>query len=175
LTYLPQLNENLELLYCYNNQLSYLPPLNEKLEELNCAFNKLTYLPRLNENLKELYCDHNNLTYLPRLNENLKELYCYNNKLTSLPELNNNLEILCCHDNPIFVIIYNYDTNIVKNRLKILNNFRHLYYSLKYKKHFRDWLWIRVREPKIREKYHYKFLIENLHEDTDLDKLLDDW
>jgi hypothetical protein len=34
----------------------------------------------------------------------------------------------------------------------------------------------RVREPKIRETYHYGYLIKNLpNEETNLDKVLDNW
>jgi len=36
-------------------------------------------------------------------------------------------------------------------------------------------LWVRIREPKIREKYSHDNLVKNLHEDTDLDELLENW
>jgi hypothetical protein len=45
---------------------------------------------------------------------------------------------------------------------------------LKFKKQFRDWLWVKIREPRIREKYSYKYL-ENLHEESDLDEFLAAW
>jgi hypothetical protein len=51
-----------------------------------------------------------------------------------------------------------------------------LYYCLKYKKQFRHWLWVRIREPKIREAFHPRYLIEKLpDEETDLDEVLDHW
>jgi hypothetical protein len=79
-------------------------------------------------------------------------------------------------NNPIYEIINSFDINIIKQRLKILNNFRYLYYCLKFKKQFRNWLWVRVREPKIREKFHYNYLIKNLsNEEANLDKVLDNW
>jgi len=37
-------------------------------------------------------------------------------------------------------------------------------------------LWIKIREPLIRERYHPRYLLENLHgEDIDLDTVLENW
>jgi hypothetical protein len=48
-----------------------------------------------------------------------------------------------------------------------------LFYSLKYKKQFRDWLWLKVREPNIMKQFHPSRLLENLEdEDADLDEAL---
>jgi Leucine-rich repeat (LRR) protein len=202
LTDLPVLNKNLEELSCYDNQLSSLPELNEKLKSLGCSGNKLTYLPKLNKNLEILICydnqlsslpelnkkleilicSHNKLTYLPKLNENLEELFCHDNHLTSLPVLNENLTELDCSNNPICEII-NHQFNIDKTKIKIkiLNKFRYSYYSLKFKKRLRDWLWEKVRKPKIMRRYHPSYLIENLDLDLDLDididleQLLNNW
>ena len=45
-----------------------------------------------------------------------------------------------------------------------------------FKKRFRDLLWVRIREPKIRKRYSYEYLIENLpDEETDLDEVLNNW
>ena len=140
-------------LYCSDNQLSSLPPLNEQLECLSCYSNQLTIL---------------------HLNENLQLLDCNNNKLTSLL-LNEKLEIINYRNNPIFEIINSEDRQIINQKLKILNLFRYLYYSLKFKKRFRDLLWVKIREPKIRQKYSHDYLIANLHEDTDLDTVLNNW
>ena len=65
--------------------------------------------------------------------------------------------------------------NIINQKIQLLYNFRHLYYCLKFKKRFRDLLWVKIREPKIRERYSHDYLIQNLHEDTDLDELLENW
>ena len=89
--------------------------------------------------------------------------------------LNKNLETIVYDENPIFEIINSDDKDIINQKLKILNNFHYLYYSLKFKKQLRDWLWVKIREPKIREKYHHRYLLENLHEDVDLDELLNNW
>ena len=58
---------------------------------------------------------------------------------------------------------------------KGVNNFRHLWYCLQYKKQFRKWLWEKVREPKIKKLYDPKYLVENLKYDDDLDTVLDNW
>jgi hypothetical protein len=91
--------------------------------------------------------------------------------------LNDNLDLLYCDNNPIYEIINNSDDkDIINQKLRVLNQFRYLYYSLKFKKQLRDWLWVKIREPKIREKYHYRYLLENLpDEDADLDEVLDAW
>ena len=134
--------------------------------------NQLTSL-QLNEKLEYLACSMNQLTSL-HLNDNLKQLFCYCNQLIYL-HLNDNLQTIVYNENPIYEIIKNSDTTVLNRELKILNNFRYSYYCLKYKKRFRDLLWVKIREPKIRKKYSHDYLVANLHEDTDLDELLDNW
>jgi E3 ubiquitin-protein ligase SspH2 len=176
LNYLPNLEKfkNLKILYCYCNQLTNLPKLNDSLEILECYDNKLINLPNLNENLKELYCSNNELINLPKLNNNLKILSISNNKLYYLPKLNENLKILYCN-NYNLIYLLNENINIIKKNINILNKFRFLYYCLKFKKQFRILLWIKIREPKIKKKYNPIYLINNLSENDDLDKFLDNW
>jgi Leucine-rich repeat (LRR) protein len=191
LTSLPYLNEKLKKLYCNSNQLTSLPPLNENLKDLDCNENQLTSLPYLNEKLKKLKCAENQLTSLPPLNEKLEELDCAENQLTSLPYLNEKLKKLYSYGNPqlneIIIIsgmilrltdeAFTNGTsylNICKKEIQTINNFRYLYYSLKFKKRFFDFLWLKIREPKIRKRYHPSNVIENL-QDTDLDDFLDNW
>jgi hypothetical protein len=93
--------------------------------------------------------------------------------------LNKKLQIIYYYYNPIYEIIngdieYN-DIDKIKQRTWVLNNFRYLYFCLKFKKRFRDLLWVKIREPKIRKKFSHSYLLENLHEDTDLDELLKNW
>ena len=165
---------NLKELYCHHNQLTCLH-LNNNLELLDCYQNRLTSL-HLNQNLQILACPDNQLTSL-HLNENLQQLNCNSNQLTSL-HLNEKLQIIHYYYNPIYEIIgdieYN-DIDKIKQKMQILNNFRYLYYCLKFKKRFRDLLWVKIREPKIRKKYSHSYLLEHLHEDTDLDELLKNW
>jgi Leucine-rich repeat (LRR) protein len=173
LTELPPLNDNLTVLYCHHNQLSELPHLNDNLQDLYCYRNQLTELPPLNNNLTQLYCSHNQLTELPHLNKELKNLDCSYNQITWLPPLNNKLVHIFCYNNNIFNnhIKFLYGN---KNIIKTLNNFRYTYYLLKFKKHFKRWLWEKVRESKIMAKFHPSHL-DALEETDDLEVFLDDW
>ena len=143
--------------------------LNEKLETLNCYQNQLSSL--LTKNLKVLSCSNNQLTSLHSIK--LETLNCCNNQLTSLHL--NDIQTLYCDNNPIYEIVNHRETKIMNQNLKRLNRFRYLYYCLKFKKRFRDWLWVKIREPKIQLKYSHDYLVEHLHEDTDLDELLQNW
>jgi len=90
---------NLESLYCNNNNLTFLAQLPNNLIELNCSFNQLTSLPSLPGNLITLGCWNNSLTSLPSLPSVLFDLYANNNQLTSLPSLPSSLAGLLCHSN----------------------------------------------------------------------------
>ena len=162
---------NLQVLYCDHNQLSSLY-FNENLEYLFCDHNHLASL-YLNKNLKILSCNGNHLTSL-HLNEELQCLFCSYNDLASL-HLNENLQTIFYHNNPIYEIINSNNKDTIKQKMRILNNFRYSYYCLKFKKQFRDLLWVKIREPKIRKKYSHSYLLEHLYEDTDLDELLNNW
>lgn len=175
LTHLPILNKDLITLICSNNFLKTLPELNEKLELLDCSGNQLFNLPFLNKNLEILNCSGNDLIKLPYLNNNLKNLNCSFNKLYSFPFINKNLTEIIYYDNPLDEILDNrdYNKNII-TEIKILNNFIFLFYCLKFKKQFRDWLWIKIREPKIKDKYKPDYL-NNLDENTNLEDYLNNW
>ena len=64
-----------------------------------------------------------------------------------------------------------------KKNILTINNFRYLFYCLKFKNQFRKYLWEKIRESKIIKKYSPNYLIENLIENfnEDLDKVLNDW
>ena len=175
--YLPDLSrfKHLKQLYCYNNQLTSLPNLNDNLQKLYCWENQLTSLPNLNENLQKLYCSNNQLNSLPNLNKNLQELSCWNNELTSLPNLNKNLQIFNCYENPIYIVVNDNNDNLIKLNIQKINNFKHLYYCLKFKSRFRKILWEKIREPKIIKHYNPKYLIENLKENYKLEEILNSW
>ncbi len=180
ITYLPNITrfKNLQELYCANNKLSYLPDLPDTIKIISCSNNKITSLSRLPKNLEMLYCDNNELTSLPILPENLQVLYCDSNKLTFIPTFNDKVLIAFLYNNPICELINTYyinDSNLTKQSIRIINNFRHLYYCLKFKKQFRKILWEKIREKKLIKKYHPTYLIENLTEDTDLDIFLSNW
>ncbi len=187
--HLPNLPSTLKILVCNYNQLTFLPPLPSTLEELYCYANQLTFLPHLPSTLKILWCHYNQLTCLPVLPSTLEVLYCYNNQLTCLPPLPPYvLKTLGCSDNPFldcYIKHENYTSMFkyiedFRNQIEIINKFRELFYSLKYKKQFLDLLWVRIREPKIRNKYHPNNLIamlEGKEESTldELDELLEKW
>jgi Leucine-rich repeat (LRR) protein len=175
LTTLPTLPPNLKKVFCSNNKLTLLPTLPLNLKVLYCSNNQLALLPTLPQNLEELYCSNNQLTSLPTLPQNLAELYCSNNQLTLLPTLPPNLAELYCYNNPIYEIVKGGSLIKIKKNIQLLNSFRHLYYCLQFKKQLRKWLWEKVREKHIMDKYYPKYLIENLGEDDDLDTFLDYW
>ena len=185
ITVVPDLTrfKKLKELYCGFNKLTSLPTtLPESLEILFCSYNQLTSLPDLKnlKNLKELNCSDNQLNSLPNtLPESLETLYCFDNKLTYLPNLPEKTIYIYYPNNPIYNIlnvdIKNNSLFKVKKNIKIVNNFRHLYYSLKLKKQLRKWLWENIREKKIMNKYHPNYLLENLEDNTDLDEFLNNW
>ncbi len=206
LTQLPSLPSTLTHLYCYENQLRQLPTLPPALEFLSCNNNQLTQLPTLPSTLIYLVCNNNQLRQLPTLPPTLIQLDCKYNQLRQLPTLPSILTYLFCEDNQLtqlptlpptleyFDCRYNvlpfgheiYHTKMMeyiiqmRNKNNILIRFKELFYAFKYKKQFRDWLWVRIREPKIRNKYHPDNLIklledrENLTLD-ELDELDDNW
>lgn len=189
LTYIPSLKQfkYLTNLYCYNNKLTKLPELNNSLKGLYCAKNQLTQLPELNDKLQVLNCEFNLLTQLPKLNNSLQCLLAYNNPLSQLPQLNSSLEILFCNSDHLpFDIncatsnegfLTDNKRNKINCKIRCLEQFKELYYSLKFKRQFRDWLWIKVRLPRIQNQFHPDNLDELLCTVTDeeLNETLDNW
>ena len=156
----------------------YINSLPLDTTEINVCNKGLTYLPDLSRftHLIFLNCSYNKLTQLPHLNKTLEILYCKDNQLTMLPPLNNKLKYLSCYDNYFYNENnekYKYDVHNI-NIIKTLRNFRYTYYALKYKKHFKRWLWEKVREPKIMKKFHPDHL-NDLKDTDDLEVFLDDW
>jgi len=107
---------------------------------------------------------------LPDLPSTLKRLECLNNPF---------LDFYIKRENYTYIIMGEYIVEFRK-QIKIVNKFKELFYALKYKKQFLDLLWVRIREPKIRNKYHPNNLItllEGKEESTldELDELLEKW
>ena len=98
-----------------------------------------------------------------------------------MPDLPVKLEKIYFENNPVCESIPETDLWVVKKNVKILNRFRHLYYCIKYKEQFKEWLWEKIRKPKIMEKYHPDCLLELLGDDDEnlteesIDELLSNW
>ena len=155
---------------------SYFDSLPADVLEIK-VFNKgLTYLPDLTRftHLQILDCYNNQLTVLPRLPSTLLELYCYNNKLYVLPHLPSTLQRLHYNNNP--QLVYRQLTvQYINHTNAILLKCKFIFYSLKFKQKFRDWLWDKIRRPKIERDYHpnkIRKLLEQGIEILDLDKYL---
>ena len=156
----------------------------QKFSENKICFNKIKDLNLLNpifqtdidENkINEMVSSYlKNPDYFYFKNKIVVAVINHYNDLYSL-YLNENVRILYYSDNPIYEIINSDNKKIIKQKMRVLTNFRFSYYCVRFKKQFRDWLWVKIREPKIQEKYHPSYLIENLYEDTDLDTVLDNW
>ena len=93
------------------------------------------------------------------------------------------LEKLYCYNNNIPKILIN-DEFISENKRNIINKLSKCRYKimcLKYKEHFRQWLWIKVRLPKIEQRYHpdnLKGILDALGDDCDeneLDEAIENW
>lgn len=185
ITILPQLPPNLIHLFCSHNKLTSLPSLPSALKLLNCSFNPIQNLPPLPLNLSDLSCVYNELTHLPPLPNRLESLVITGNKLTCLPELPYKLKYLYCSGNPLpYWLCDEYKIGLdnldINNKLKITNRFKELFYTLKFKKQFRTILWEKVREPKIRAKYHPDILMKMLEGRDEmtleqLDEMMENW
>ena len=139
------------------------------------------YFNSLPDNIIEIDVTGKKLSYLPDILRftNLKSLNCSTNKLTSLPPLNENLQFIYCNNNPIFDIINNYNLDIIKKYINTLNNFKHLYYSLKFKKQFYNWYWP-IKEKLVKIKYAPDNLFKllqtiNITNNDEIDKLIKNW
>jgi uncharacterized repeat protein (TIGR01451 family) len=91
--------DNLQNLYCTDNQLTGFPPLPPSLKNLLCYRNQISSLPALPSGLTSLDCSQNQLTVLPSLPSGVSNMNCASNQLSSLPALPNNLGQLLCFDN----------------------------------------------------------------------------
>jgi len=223
LTCLPTLPPTLKSLYCSKNKLSSLPELPDSLENLCCSNNHLTFLPPLPDNIILLSCDHNWLTSLPTLPPSIETLYCCsnwisslpefpesiysinctNNCLTFLPKLPDSLITLFCDKNPMRILpdlpnsllrlmidrqsilykyidsnYYSFDDNSIYQIISYINRinrqlqeFKYLFYSLKYKHRFRNWLWEKVREKKLRQQFHPLKICALLKKGIEIDDL----
>jgi hypothetical protein len=91
------------------------------------------------------------------------------------------LKTLTYSNNEIYEVIYSYNILVIKDKNEIINKFRMIYYSLRFKTQLKNWLWKRVREPKIKQYYspeNLMKLLDTLNDENDedeLDKLVNRW
>jgi hypothetical protein len=76
--------------------------------------------------------------------------------------------------NPIYYIINCNNLLEIKNKVKILNNFKLIFNLIKYKQKFIKWYW-KSQETKIQTKYSPENLLLLLNNNTDLENLLEVW
>ena len=154
-----------------------MPCLPPTLIELYCSDNPLIVLPLLPPSLINLSCSDNQLTNLPVLPPTLTILNCENNNLTILPELPPSLTCLYGYSNPLIDLFkqYIYPLEQIIRHSHILYQFKHLYYSLRFRTKFRDWLYKKVREPQAQKRFHPNYLLTHLTEDVDLEDFLANW
>lgn len=180
LTDLPELPSGLRYLNASYNGLTHLPNLPVSLISLAVIHNNLICLPHLPSSLHELYCGDNEIEYLPKLPNTLNSLYVDNNEIRILPELPISLRDIDIENNPLAFDIENkrirvdYNETSLRHKgilelrtkidtiLNVLYRVKHLFYSLKFKKHFHNLLWVKIREPKTRLNYHPDNLKENV-------------
>jgi Leucine-rich repeat (LRR) protein len=177
---LPPLPPYLVDLYCIENQLTKLPALPETLKKLYCGNNQLTYLPKLVNGLQVLSCFNNQIMSLPKMPVHLIELICYRNHLTSLPSLGTDIEVINFLNNPIYEVanweeydedefydvdgVNYYKKYMILYTIETINKIRKTYYFKKFKNKLRDFLWVKIREPRIREKYAPHNILKLLNE-----------
>ena len=190
LTSLPELPDGLDRLIVGYNKLTSLPRLPDTLKMIHCENNELTSLPVLPAQLNEMTCNRNRLTFLPELPNSIEYLYCVDNLIACLPILPASLRSFTFHNNPVAEIIYcgSFGIHFSENELMVLRKykvnkatqtliqFKHLYYSLRFKAQFRKWLWERIREPKAMKRYHWQYWefidIEQKYPNFDLNEVL---
>ena len=204
---IPPLPDSMDYVDCSRNHLTELPALNRNLRHLICSYNQLRQLPVLNDNLEYINCSDNDLTHLPVLTHKIHELICNYNNISMLPLLNPSLRNIIFDKNPIYTILYNDElsyfdvrfnfifqmdgeeyndflseitdeTHLLRQKVKTLHDFRFLFYSLKYKTVLRNFLWDKIRRPKIEAKYHpdnLQKLLDSMNEEDDLLEIVANW
>ena len=92
---------SVQRLYLYNNQLTSLEGCPPSVQILYCHNNQLTSLEYCSLSVQELYCGNNRLTSLEGCPSSVQQLYCWNNQLTSLEGCSPSVQKLCCWSNPL--------------------------------------------------------------------------
>ena len=143
---------------------SFIDSLHDDIPVINTTHKKLKEPPDLSI-FKNLNCE---LTLIPKPNLNfkltLKPNLNLNRKLTLLPKLNCEL-----------TLIPNVTLYMIREKVNILTKFRFLYYHLKFKSKFINWLWELVRKPKAEKQYHPDNLQTLIDEGGNFEEILEKW
>jgi hypothetical protein len=83
--------------------------------------------------------------------------------------VNNNLEHIIETDAETFAL---FEIHIIKKIIEKLNKFKYLFYSIKYKKQFKDFFWLKIQKQKIENKYHPNNLINLLNNVSENDSVM---
>jgi hypothetical protein len=152
--------------------LKELPILNENLEDLNCVNNQLYILPLIHTKLRNIVFSKNpiyNVLFANNNNSHHHQYFYAMNANGELDQMANYVNYINENVNQTFLL---------REKIQRLHHFRSLFYTLKYKDRFRDFLWDKIRRPKIEAKYHpsnLQKLIDELNEEDDLSELLETW
>ena len=159
---IPSLPLTLKKLQCHNNyQLTYLPPLPESLVELDCNECDLIRIPVLPESISYVNISYNPILFIEHIPKSIEFYLDWSYYNIHDDEFNiDNEKLICFDETPIYDFIFDFPDNRMdyietcRHRLQVFNRFRELFYHLKFKQRFRDWLWKKVRLPKIERMNH---------------------
>ena len=98
--------ENVQILFCDQNQLTSLEGCPPSVQTLYCDSNQLTSLEGCPSFLKFLNCEHNKLTSLDGCPSSVQTLDCENNRIISLEDCPPSVQILFCNNNRITSLEY---------------------------------------------------------------------
>lgn len=156
----------------WNQPLETLPwslaSLPRHIEHLHLSALRLTHLPQLPSNLQQLMCSRCNLSRIPRMPNTMIFLHIWKNPVAMMENIPLSLvgNSKTMQTTPIFQLLTPIELQgthtlpslelfeVWRQNLRKLNRFRELYYTLKYKARFWDWLWIKVRLPRIERAHH---------------------
>jgi hypothetical protein len=192
---LPELPARLTSLRLDHNCIESLPTLPPNLTELKIRNNPITRLPAIPSQMQWIDASNCEITHVPALPPSIAILCLKYNPLCSMVNIPRRFhyktDLLNCvlERTPLFEeILYGHrkdpitpfeldelgvrgHMSLVRKRVDILNRFRNIYYALKFKRQLRDWLWLKVRLPRIERANHPDLLREALDnaEDRELD------
>ena len=93
--------ENVQRLYCHNNQLTSLEGCPPSVLFLDCSNNQLISLKGCSPSVQLLDCENNHLTNLKGCPPSVPKLWINYNQLTSLEDCPPSVEYLWCYNNPL--------------------------------------------------------------------------